>query len=295
MDWWEKKGKWFDCFFILGLSEDASESEITHAYRELAKKYHPDSKEGDVELFRRVKQAYDTLKDEQTRARYMAYTKKLREEQENKDKNQDNAEEPKSFKDIVEEYKKGERQIKFYVNHLIHEVEKKHEKFFSIYDEFCRVLKSRKISAEDFEIRRQKLRSLELSSINSIKEIEKIIEDELKSINLEDEEKRLKDLEDKFRETEDILISSYTEAIIMLNMPRIKIKKIKLAKLVPHAAMLVIGLITVGLFFYNPEDTEKKDDVAITSEEDDEFLVSDGELEMDLEDEENISLESEIK
>lgn len=295
MDWWEEKGKWFDCFFILGLSEDASESEIKHAYHELAIKYHPDGKEGDAELFRRIKKAYDTLKDEQTRTRYTVYTKKLREEQENKDKKQANDEEPKTFKDIVEEYKKSERQIKFYVNHLIHEVEQKCEKFFSIYDEFCRVLKSKKISADDFEIRRQKLRSLELSSINSVREIEKIIEDELKSMNLEDEEKRLKDFEDKFRETEDILISSYTEAIIRLNVPRFKIGKIKLAKLVPYATMLVVGLITIGLFFYNPEDTEKSEDLTITFEDDDEeLLVFDGELETDLEDDENISLESEI-
>ncbi len=52
MEWWEEKDKWFDCFEVLGVNENASEKEIKRAYRTLAKKYHPEGNgKEDVEKF----------------------------------------------------------------------------------------------------------------------------------------------------------------------------------------------------------------------------------------------------
>jgi molecular chaperone DnaJ len=55
----------------LGLSTDASESEIKRAYRLLAKRFHPDSgSPGDVARFHEIQEAYDTLSDPERRRDY---------------------------------------------------------------------------------------------------------------------------------------------------------------------------------------------------------------------------------
>lgn len=61
-----------DYYEVLGLSKGASQDEIKRAYRQLAKKYHPDiNKEPDAEAkFKEINEAYDTLSDEQKKARY---------------------------------------------------------------------------------------------------------------------------------------------------------------------------------------------------------------------------------
>lgn len=62
-----------DYYDILGLSRNASASEIKKAYRKLAKKYHPDSNEGNsvaAERFKEVNEAYDILSDEKKRKLY---------------------------------------------------------------------------------------------------------------------------------------------------------------------------------------------------------------------------------
>ncbi len=63
-----------DFYKVLGVSKDADEATITKAYRKLARKYHPDlnkTKEAE-EKFKDVSEAYDVLKDSQTRQRYDA-------------------------------------------------------------------------------------------------------------------------------------------------------------------------------------------------------------------------------
>lgn len=58
---------------ILGVPESASESDIKKAYRNLAKKYHPDRHPGDAEAeakFKELGEAYEVLKDAAKRKKY---------------------------------------------------------------------------------------------------------------------------------------------------------------------------------------------------------------------------------
>ena len=52
-----------DPYKVLGLSPDATQDEIKKAYRQMAKKYHPDVSKADASLFQRLTQAYETLLD----------------------------------------------------------------------------------------------------------------------------------------------------------------------------------------------------------------------------------------
>lgn len=67
-DWLEK-----DYYKVLGVSKDASSSDIKKAYRKLAKELHPDTNKGDAsseERFKEVSEAYDVLSDDKKRKEY---------------------------------------------------------------------------------------------------------------------------------------------------------------------------------------------------------------------------------
>ena len=61
-----------DYYSVLGIPRDADSERIRKAYRELARKYHPDvNKDPDaVEQFKKIQTAYDVLSDEEKRAQY---------------------------------------------------------------------------------------------------------------------------------------------------------------------------------------------------------------------------------
>ena len=67
-DWLEK-----DFYQVLGVSKDASVSDIKKTYRSLARQFHPDSNPGDGAAearFKEISEAYSVLSDEQQRAEY---------------------------------------------------------------------------------------------------------------------------------------------------------------------------------------------------------------------------------
>jgi curved DNA-binding protein CbpA len=58
-------------YVVLGVARDASHEAIRHAFRALARQYHPDAGTGgSVERFRAIVDAYDTLSDPARRRAY---------------------------------------------------------------------------------------------------------------------------------------------------------------------------------------------------------------------------------
>ncbi len=69
-DWVDK-----DFYKILGVSKDASATDIKKSYRKLARKYHPDQNQGDAaseKTFKDVSEAYSVLSDDEQRQQYDA-------------------------------------------------------------------------------------------------------------------------------------------------------------------------------------------------------------------------------
>lgn len=67
--------KYEDYYKVLGVSKSASQQEIQKAFKKMAKKYHPDvSKEPNAEAqFKRANEAYEVLKNPETRSQYDAF------------------------------------------------------------------------------------------------------------------------------------------------------------------------------------------------------------------------------
>jgi molecular chaperone DnaJ len=60
-----------DYYLVLGVSKDASETDIKRAFRELARQHHPDvNPADDGERFREINEAYAVLSDRESRSRY---------------------------------------------------------------------------------------------------------------------------------------------------------------------------------------------------------------------------------
>ncbi len=65
-----------DYYYILGITNSASDLEIKKAYRRLAMKYHPDRNPGDKESeqkFKKISEAYEVLSDPQKKQKYDQY------------------------------------------------------------------------------------------------------------------------------------------------------------------------------------------------------------------------------
>ena len=59
-----------DYYDVLGLNYDCTKEEIKKQYRKLCLKYHPDKNNGKDKEFKRIKEAYETLYDDDQRKKY---------------------------------------------------------------------------------------------------------------------------------------------------------------------------------------------------------------------------------
>lgn len=272
MEWWEEKNKWFDCFLVLGVNIDATDEEIHNAYRTLMKKVHPDvnpNSNTDTDELARIHLAYNTLKDENKRKKYTEFYKRRRE------KTRKQEEENLTFEELINEYKRREKQIKVSVNLMIKDLEDKQKKFFSIFDKFCESLKNGELSTNDFEIKKQKLRSVLLAGINSVNETKETITNSLGNIKFEEEIKIIDNLISSYKEKDDILTSSYKAALKKLTTD-VDGRKEKFGQMVKKARVagsyalagsgFLVSVVFFGLILVSALDSEDTEEYAYNQE-----------------------------
>lgn len=63
-----------DYYLVLGITADASQTDIKDAYRRLAKAYHPDHYKGSHQTFQAIQEAYSVLSDPARRRRHDSRT-----------------------------------------------------------------------------------------------------------------------------------------------------------------------------------------------------------------------------
>ncbi|WP_315076463.1 DnaJ domain-containing protein [uncultured Clostridium sp.] len=93
---------------ILGVSESANKDEIKKAFRNLAKKYHPDKNKDNpdaIEMFQQINEAYEILSNESSREEY---DKKLNKQNSNSQKNENKNNSKKSQGKSKENSNKGD-------------------------------------------------------------------------------------------------------------------------------------------------------------------------------------------
>lgn len=59
-----------DYYEVLGVPSTASQDDVKRAYKNLAKRFHPDKSTGDSERFKHINEAYEVLNDEHKRRNY---------------------------------------------------------------------------------------------------------------------------------------------------------------------------------------------------------------------------------
>lgn len=105
-----------DYYSILNINKHAGELEIKKSYLHLAKRFHPDKYKGPPEIFKKISEAYHTLKDNHKREEYnkkmrfkIRKKNKSKNSQHQKSENSENSsenEKTREFSKYEEEFKK---------------------------------------------------------------------------------------------------------------------------------------------------------------------------------------------
>lgn len=110
-----------DYYYILGISENANNSEIKTAYRKLSLKFHPDKNNGEKyfeERFKEIQDAYEILSDSIKRKNYNIELNRYRSSRTNKNKEEDelkrkySEELRRKEEEIRNEYQAKEKKLK---------------------------------------------------------------------------------------------------------------------------------------------------------------------------------------
>lgn len=273
MYWWEEKGKWFDCFLVLGISENATEDEVKKAYRALMKELHPDVNPNyDADEISRIELAYNTLTSSKTRDKYKEHYRRLKK---SKDEQKENTEEkPKTFDEVLKDYKESEKQLKVMVSIMINDIEEKEKQFSMLYDQFCESIKNGEINSKSFEIRKQKMRSILLAGVNNITEVIQMIVNNLNNINFNEEIDLIKKVQDSYKAKDDILTSNFSQAKKILSSKKVvSAKKSKLKLSTKFELAFIASMFLFGIYFVSPLGRfwDEKEVVEETSEESEEI------------------------